>query len=96
MDRESQMCLDGLWLPSAQARDCAARLQGWLLGVARHEAGRRSSSVLLAGFGIDQVAQPMPLALRGPAGPVDPAMPDFLHKANQFGEIAHAGGLGGR
>ena len=51
--------------------------------------------MLLAGFGIDQVAQHMPLARRGPAGPVDPAMipgmPDFLRKADQFGEIAHAG-----
>jgi hypothetical protein len=35
----------------------AARLHGWLLDPARHEAVRKSGSVL-AGFGIDQAAQP--------------------------------------
>jgi len=41
-----------------QRRDGAARLPGWLQDSARHQAGRTSRSVLLAGSGIGKVAQP--------------------------------------
>jgi RNA polymerase sigma-70 factor, ECF subfamily len=58
MDRESQVWVDGLRSPGAGGRDFAARLHGQLLNVARHEAGRRNESALLAGCGIDHVAQP--------------------------------------
>jgi len=48
--------------PSRHAVNCTESpvndLDGRLLWVARHEAGRGSSSVPLAGFGINQIAQP--------------------------------------
>jgi hypothetical protein len=58
MERESQMRLDGPCSPGTERRDGAVRLRGWLLEAARHEAGRTSRSVLPAGSGIGQVAQP--------------------------------------
>jgi hypothetical protein len=66
------MCVDGLRSPAGEGRDFAACLHGWLLGVARHEAGRRNESALLAGFGIDHVAQPaVAAALRAIAENLD-------------------------
>jgi hypothetical protein len=58
MDRRSQMRLDGPWSPGTDRWDCVARLRGRLLDAARHEAGRTSRSVLLAGSGIGLMPSP--------------------------------------
>ena len=71
-DHRSLICVDGLRPSAAEVQDSAARLQGWLLGIARQEAGRRSGAVLLPGSEIDSVAQPaVAAALRGIAGNLD-------------------------
>jgi RNA polymerase sigma-70 factor, ECF subfamily len=72
MDHKSLIRVDGLRPSAAEFRDSAARLPGWLLGVARQEAGRRSGAVLLPGSEIDSVAQPaVAAALRAIAGNLD-------------------------
>lgn len=72
MDHTSRIRVDGPRPSAAQVQDSAARLQGWLLGVARQEAGRRSAAVLLPGSEIDSVAQPaVAAALRAIAGNLD-------------------------
>lgn len=72
MDHVSLAGGDARWAPVAAGRDFTARLHGWLLAVAWHEAGRRSRDVLLAGFVIDDVVpRAVTAALRAIAGNLD-------------------------
>ena len=57
LDPESREWVDGLHSPGPERDAVLARLQGLLLHVARHEAGRRNGSLRLSGPDCDDLAR---------------------------------------